>query len=332
MVRVGWTPTLALPRCAREGTGKPPLSALLADGGGVGWGSGVTHTRTTSKQMGKIMLYSRTKKWIPALILWLGVVASASAAERFITLASTTSTQASGLFDYLLPKFTEKSGVEVRVVAVGTGQALKLGEKGDADALLVHDPAGEEKFVKQGYGVDRRLVMYNDFVIVGPAADPAHIKGGRDAVAAFKAIAQAKATFLSRGDDSGTHRQELRLWETAGIDVKSASGTWYKELGAGMGAALNTAAGLDGHTMSDRATWLSFKNRARLVLLVEGDPKLYNQYSVILVNPDRHPEVKADEARSFMDWLTSPAGQQAIGSFTVEGQTLFHPNAAGGGD
>ena len=278
------------------------------------------------------MHYSRTKKWIPALILWLGVFASASAAERFITLASTTSTQASGLFDYLLPKFTEKTGIEVRVVAVGTGQALKLGEKGDADVLLVHDPAGEERFVKQGYGVDRRPVMYNDFVIVGPAADPAHIKGGRDAVAAFKAIAQAKATFLSRGDDSGTHRQELRLWETAGIDVKSASGTWYKELGAGMGAALNTAAGLDGYTLSDRATWLSFKNRARLMLLVEGDPKLYNQYSVILVNPDRHPEVKADDARGFMDWLTSPAGQQAIGSFTVEGQVLFHPNAAGGGD
>ncbi|MBA2594269.1 MAG: substrate-binding domain-containing protein [Gammaproteobacteria bacterium] len=269
---------------------------------------------------------------MPALVLWLGVFASASAAERFITLASTTSTQASGLFDYLLPKFTEKTGVEVRVVAVGTGQALKLGEKGDADVLLVHDPAGEEKFVKQGYGVDRRLVMYNDFVIVGPAADPVHTKGGRDAVAAFKAIAQAKATFLSRGDDSGTHRQELRLWEAAGIDVKSASGTWYKELGAGMGAALNTAAGLDGYTMSDRATWLSFKNRARLMLLVEGDPKLYNQYSVILVNPDRHPEVKLDDARGFMDWLTSPAGQQAIGSFTVEGQVLFHPNAAGGGD
>jgi len=273
----------------------------------------------------------KTRKWIPALILWLGVVASASAAERFITLASTTSTQASGLFDYLLPKFTEETGVEVRVVAVGTGQALKLGEKGDADALLVHDPAAEEKFVKQGYGVDRRPVMYNDFVIVGPAADPAHIKGGRDAVATFKAIAQAKATFLSRGDDSGTHRQELRLWEAADIDVKAA-GPWYKELGAGMGAALNTAAGLDGYTMSDRATWVSFKNRARLMLLVEGDPKLYNQYSVILVNPDRHPEVKADDARGFMDWLTSPAGQQAIGSFTVEGQVLFHPNAASGGN
>jgi tungstate transport system substrate-binding protein len=269
---------------------------------------------------------------IPALILWLGMFASASAAERFITLASTTSTQASGLFDYLLPKFTEKTGVEVRVVAVGTGQALKLGEKGDADALLVHDPAGEERFVKQGYGLDRRLVMYNDFVIVGPDTDPAHIKGGRDAVAAFKAIAQAKATFLSRGNDSGTHRQELRLWEATGIDIKSASGTWYKELGAGMGAALNTAAGLDGYTLSDRATWLSFKNRARLMLLVGGDAKLYNQYSVILVNPDRHPSVKADDARGFMDWLTSPAGQQAIGSFTVEGQTLFHPNAPSSGD
>jgi tungstate transport system substrate-binding protein len=194
------------------------------------------------------------------------------------------------------------------------------------------DSAGEQKFVKQDYGVDRRLVMYNDFVIVGPDADPAHIKSGRDGVAAFKGIARAKATFLSRGDDSGTHRQELRLWEAAGIDVKSASGTWYKELGAGMGAALNTAAGLDGYTMSDRATWLSFKNRARLMLLVEGDAKLYNQYSVILVNPDRHPEVKADDARGLTDWLTSAAGQQAIGSFTVEGQVLFHPNAAAGGN
>ncbi len=273
----------------------------------------------------------KTRNCVIALVLSLFAFASAGAAERFITLASTTSTQASGLFDYLLPKFTEKSGVEVRVVAVVTGQALKLGEKGDADALLVHDPAGEQKFVKQGYGLDRRPVMYNDFVIVGPDTDPAQIKGGRDAVAAFKGIAQAKATFLSRGDDSGTHRQELRLWEAAGVDVKAASGTWYKELGAGMGAALNTAAGLDGHTMSDRATWLSFKNRARLVLLVEGDEKLYNQYSVILVNPARHPEVKADDGRAFMDWLTSPAGQQAIGSLTVEGQTLFHPNAANGG-
>jgi tungstate transport system substrate-binding protein len=185
----------------------------------------------------------------------------------------------------------------------------------------VHDPAAEEKFVKQGYGGDRRPVMYNDFVIVGPAADPAHIKGGRDAVAAFKGIGQAKATFLSRGDNSGTHRQELRLWEAADTDVKAA-GPWYKELGAGMGAALNTAAGLDGYTMSDRATWMSFKNRARLMLLVEGDPKLYNEYSAIPVNPDRHPDVKADDACRFMDWLTLDAGQPGDRVFHGRGSDL----------
>jgi tungstate transport system substrate-binding protein len=275
-------------------------------------------------------IMNRSKIFASTLVLWLGLLGAAEAAERYITLASTTSTQASGLFDYLLPQFTQKTGVEVRVVAVGTGQALKLGEKGDADVLLVHDPAGEQKFVSQGYGVDRRPVMYNDFVIVGPENDPAHIEGGRDAVKAFQAIAGSKSTFLSRGDDSGTHRQELRLWAAAGIDPRAASGTWYKELGAGMGAALNTAAGLDGYTMSDRATWLSFKNRARLGLLAEGDPRLFNPYSVILVNPDRHPGVKVEDARAFSDWLCGPAGQQAVGSYVIDGQVVFHPNAAGG--
>jgi tungstate transport system substrate-binding protein len=266
------------------------------------------------------------------LRVWLLIVLAIaawppSAAERFITLASTTSTQASGLFDYLLPQFTTKTDIEVRVVAVGTGQALKLGEKGDADVLLVHDKAGELKFIQQGYGVDRREVMYNDFIVVGPSADPARIKGLKDAVLAFKKIAQTKAPFISRGDDSGTHRQELRLWEEGKVDVKSASGTWYKEVGAGMGAALNTAAGMNAYTLSDRATWLSFKNRADLILMVEGDPRLFNQYSVILVNPAKHKHVKQAEAVAFMDWLTSPEGQQAIADFKIEGQSVFHPNA-----
>jgi tungstate transport system substrate-binding protein len=215
----------------------------------------------------------------------------------------------------------------VRVVAVGTGQALKLGEKGDADVLLVHDKAGELSFIKQGYGIDRREVMYNDFVIVGPKPDPAHIKGLKEAVQALKRIAGAKALFVSRGDDSGTHRLELRLWKEAGIDVKAAPGTWYKDVGAGMGATLNTAAGLNAYTLSDRATWLTFKNRADLVLLTEGDPRLYNQYSVILVNPKRHKHVKKEAGLAFINFITSSEGQQAIAAFKVEGEPLFHPNA-----
>ena len=226
--------------------------------------------------------------------------------------------------------FKQKTGIEVRVVAVGTGQALKLGEKGDADVLLVHDKAGELKFMEQGFGVDRREVMYNDFIIVGPRQDPAGIKGQKDAVLDFKKIAKAKAPFTSRGDDSGTHRMELRLWKEAGIDVKAAQGGWYKELGAGMGATLNTAAGLNAYTLSDRATWVTFKNRADLVLLDEGDTRLFNQYSVILTNPVKHKHVKKAAALRFMDWMTSPEGQEAIGNFKVEGQTLFNPNAKPG--
>lgn len=255
------------------------------------------------------------------------MVAVSAVAGDFITLSSTTSTQNSGLFDYILPKFTTKTGIEVKVVAVGTGQAIKLGERGDADVLLVHDKAGEMKFIQQGYGIDRRLVMYNDFVIVGPQADPAGARGSQDAVKAFTKIAQAGATFVSRADDSGTHREELRLWDEAGIDVKPASGKWYKEVGAGMGATLNTAAGLNGYTLSDRATWTTFKNRGGLDLLFEGDARLFNQYAVILVNPAVQKHVKAAAARQLSDWLTSTEGQQLIGSFQVEGQTLFHPNA-----
>jgi tungstate transport system substrate-binding protein len=249
------------------------------------------------------------------------------AEEQFITLASTTSTQASGFFDYFLPLFKQKTGIEVRVVAVGTGQALKLGENGDADVLLVHDKAGELKFMEQGFGVDRREVMYNDFIIVGPRQDPAGIKGQKNAVLDFKRIAEAKAPFTSRGDDSGTHRVELRLWKEAGIDVKVAQGGWYKELGAGMGATLNTAAGLNAYTLLDRATWVTFKNRAGLVLLDEGDTRLFNQYSVILTNPEKHKHVKKAAALRLMDWMTSPEGQEAIDNFKVEGQTLFNPNA-----
>ena len=210
---------------------------------------------------------------------------------------------------------------------MGTGQALKLGENGDADVLLVHDKAGELKFVKQGYGIDRREVMYNDFVIVGPRLDPAGIAGSTDAVLALGKIAAAKLPFLSRADDSGTHRAELRLWDEARMNVRAASGTWYKELGAGMGATLNTAAGMGAYTITDRATWLSFRNRADLVLLSQGDQRLYNQYATILVNPGRHKHVKEAEARAFMDYLVSAEGQQAIADYKVGGETLFFPNA-----
>ena len=264
---------------------------------------------------------------ITSLCLALLVSGTSAAAEKFITLASTTSTQNSGLFDYALPKFTEKTGIEVRVIAVGTGQAIKLGEKGDADVLLVHDKVGELKFVKQGYGINRREVMYNDFVIVGPKSDPAGIRSVQDAVEAFRQIAQSQVPFISRGDDSGTNRQELRLWDEAHVNVKAASGKWYKEVGAGMGATLNTAAGLGGYTLTDRATWTTFRNRADLELLVEGDKRLFNQYAVIQVNPAVHESVKAEEARQFADWLVSPEGQQIIGAYKAEGQVLFHPNA-----
>jgi tungstate transport system substrate-binding protein len=250
------------------------------------------------------------------------------AAEQFITLASTTSTQASGFFDYLLPIVQQELGLEVRVIAVGTGQALKIAERGDADVLLVHDKIGEMKFVNAGLGIDRREVMYNDFVLVGPKSDPAGVRGATDAVAALRAIAGSKSTFASRADDSGTHRAELRLWDEAKVDPRLATGTWYKELGAGMGATLNTAAALNAYTMSDRATWLTFQNPAELELLSAGDPRLYNQYSVILVNPRRHAHIKAELALSFANFLCSAKGQQAIGAFQVDGTVLFNPNCA----
>jgi tungstate transport system substrate-binding protein len=252
------------------------------------------------------------------------------AQERFITVASTTSTQDSGLYDHLLPMFTKETGIEVRVVALGTGQAIKVAQQGDADVLLVHDKATEERFVAEGYGVARFDLMYNDFVIIGPSGDPAKIAGQTDAIEALRRVAAAKAPFASRGDDSGTHRTELRLWREAGIDVKAASGTWYRELGSGMGPTLNTAAGMDAYVVADRGTWIKFKNRRNLVLLVEGDRRLFNQYGVILVNPERHPHVKRVDGQAFIDWLISPKGQTAIAKFTIDGEPAFFPNSKPG--
>ncbi|MGH6929699.1 MAG: substrate-binding domain-containing protein [Dongiaceae bacterium] len=252
--------------------------------------------------------------------------AHAQADERFIIVASTTSTQDSGLFEHVLPLFTQKTGIEVRVVAKGTGQAIKEAQNGDADVLFVHDKKSEEKFVADGFGVKRFEVMYNDFVIVGPKSDPAAVKGMTDAPAALAKIATASAPFASRGDDSGTHKAELRLWTAAGVDVKAASGGWYRETGSGMGPTLNTAAGMGAYALADRATWLSFKNKGDLEIVVEGDKRLFNQYGVMLVNPQKHPHVKAAEGQAFVDWLISPEGQRAIADFKIEGQQLFFPN------
>jgi tungstate transport system substrate-binding protein len=247
--------------------------------------------------------------------------------DKFIIVQSTTSTQNSGLFDHILPIFTKKTGIEVRVVAVGTGQALKNAENGDGDVVLVHSKPDEEKFVADGWGVKRQDVMYNDFVIVGPAADSAKIAGVQDAAEALKRVAAAKAPFASRGDESGTHKAELKLWKDAGVDPKPESGTWYLETGSGMGATLNTAVGKQAYTLTDRGTWLSFANKGDFKVLVEGDPKLFNQYGVILVNPAKHEKVKAKEGQAFIDWLTSPEGQAAIASYKLDGEQLFFPNA-----
>ena len=266
-----------------------------------------------------------------AALLMVGLALSlntvARAADRFITVASTTSTENSGLFKYLLPMFAAKSGIEVRVVAQGTGQALKTGANGDADAVFVHARPAEEKFIAGGNGVRRFPVMYNDFVVIGPQTDPAGVAGGQDVTAAFRTIAGAGAAFASRGDDSGTHKAELALWQQAGIDVKQQGGGWYRELGAGMGAALNTAAQLGAYILSDRATWIAFRNKGTLNIAVEGDLRLFNQYGVILVNPEKHPHVKKADGQAFIDWLVGPEGQAAIAGFKVDGQQLFFPNA-----
>nr|WP_227644675.1 substrate-binding domain-containing protein [Halomonas beimenensis] len=242
----------------------------------------------------------------------------------YITLASTTSTENSGLFDAIIPKFTDSTGIEVRVVAVGTGQAFEIARRGDADSLLVHDTEGEKRFVAEGYASERADVMVNDFVILGPAEDPAGIEGAGSVAQALTRIRQAEAPFASRGDDSGTHRAERRLWDAAGIEP---DGAWYRELGSGMGATLNTAAGMDAYVMADRATWVAFDNRQNLALLFEGDPALFNQYGSLVLSEQRHPHLEHDLAEQWHDWLLSDAGQRAIADFTVKGQQLFFPNA-----
>jgi tungstate transport system substrate-binding protein len=249
-----------------------------------------------------------------------------AAQERSITMASTTSTEQSGLFPYLLPAFKQATGIDVRVVAVGTGQALDMGRRGDADVLFVHDRQAEEKLVAEGFGIKRTDVMYNDFVIVGPQGDPAGAKG-KDVVAALAKIAEKSAPFLSRGDRSGTHAAELRYWKMAGTDTPATKFAGYKECGCGMGPALNIAAQSDAYVLTDRGTWLSFKNRGNLVILVEGDQRLFNQYGVIVVNPAKHPHVKVQLAQAFADWVLSPAGQQTIAAYKVGGEQLFFPNA-----
>jgi tungstate transport system substrate-binding protein len=262
--------------------------------------------------------------WIAASIAAALLLASSpgAPAQDFITVASTTSTEQSGLFKHLLPEARKATGIEVRVVAVGTGQALDMGRRGDADVVFVHDPEAEAKYLAEGFGVKRYPVMYNDFVIVGPKSDPAGAKGN-DVVAALKKIAAAQAPFASRADKSGTHAAELRYWKTAGIEPK---GGWYRETGSGMGPTLNTASGMNAYALADRGTWLSFKNRGDLVILVEGDTKLFNQYGVMLVNPARYPHVKKELGQKFIDWLISPAGQAAIAAYRIEGEQLFFPN------
>ncbi len=262
-----------------------------------------------------------------AFFAWIG---PALAGESII-LQSTTSTQNSGLLDWLLPKFEKKTGIKVKVVAVGTGQALKNAARGDGDVVLVHARKLEEAFVRAGHGVDRRDVMYNDFVIVCPKDDPAGINGLKDAAEAMRRIARKKVKFVSRADDSGTHHKELALWKTAGIDPRPASGTWYIEAGRGMGATLNMAVAMRACTLTDRGTWIAHGNRGDLTIVVQGDPRLFNQYGVILVNPKRHPHVKVKAARAFIDWLTGPEGQKLIAAYRLRGQQLFFPNAGGHG-
>ena len=254
---------------------------------------------------------------------------SAEAQQRFITVASTTSTEQSGLFRHLLPIFEKKTGTQVRVVALGTGQALDMGRRGDADVVFVHAKPLEERFVAEGFGVRRFEVMYNDFILVGPKSDPAKVGGSRDIVAAFQRIKLAQAPFASRGDKSGTHFAEVELWKAAGIDIADEKGPWYRDTGSGMGPTLNTASGMNAYALTDRGTWLSFKNRGELVIAVEGDRRLFNQYGVMLVNPAKHPHVKKDLGQAFVDWIVSPEGQSAIAAYKIGGEQLFFPNAKG---
>jgi len=258
----------------------------------------------------------------------VGLAMPGHAQDTSIIVQSTTSTQNSGLFDHILPMFEKASGIKVNVVAVGTGQAIKNARNCDGDVLFVHAKPAEEKFVTEGYGVKRFDVMYNDFVIVGPAADPAKVAGRTDAAGSLKAIADAKAIFASRGDDSGTHKKELSLWKDAGVDVKAASGTWYRETGSGMGATLNASVGMGAYAITDRATWIAFRNKAEFKIAVEGDTALFNQYGIIQVDPARCPNVKADAAKSFVDWIITKDGQSAIAAYRLDGKQLFFANAA----
>lgn len=261
------------------------------------------------------------------LVLTTSFSGAVLAEDPSIVVASTTSTQDSGLFGHLLPAFKARTGITVKVVAQGTGQALDTGRRGDADVVFVHAKAAEQKFLAEGFGVKRYAVMYNDFVLIGPAADPAGVKGTKDIVAALTAIKNKQAPFVSRGDRSGTHQAEQKLWEVAGIDIAKEKSPWYREIGQGMGATLNTAGAMGGYTLSDRGTWISFKNKADLGVAVEGDRRLFNQYGIMLVNPDKHPSVKKELGQRFIDWLVSSEGQRAIASYKIDGQQLFYPNA-----
>ena len=264
---------------------------------------------------------------IAAAAAWLACGA-AWAQSTFIVVASTTSTELSGLFKHLLPAFTKQTGIEVRVVALGTGQALDTARRGDADVVLVHDPEAERRFVAEGFATRRHDVMYNDFVVVGPGADPARVAGLKDANEALRRIAAAQAPFVSRGDRSGTHAAELRLWKDAGVELEKVRGAWYRETGSGMGPALYTASGMNAYLLTDRGTWLSFRNRGELKVLVEGDRRLFNPYGVMLVNPARHAHVKAEAGQRFIDWLVSPAGQNTIADYRIDGEQLFFPSVA----
>ena len=266
--------------------------------------------------------FVRTVYLVLALACAPGVLA-----QRFITVASTTSTEQSGLFKHLLPIFERKTGIEVRVVALGTGQALDLARRGDADVVFVHAKSAEEQFLSEGHGVRRFPVMYNDFVIIGPKTDPAGIAGGGDTLDALLRIKNARAPFVSRGDRSGTHIAEVNFWTMAGIDIGMEKGPWYRETGQGMGPALNTASSMNAYLLADRATWLAFRNRGELTVLVEGDQRLMNQYGIMLVNPEKHPSVKRADGQAFIDWVVSPEGQAAIAAYRIEGEQLFFPNA-----
>ncbi len=272
---------------------------------------------------------SKLLKGFAGMLISGALVLPVAAQERTITVASTTSTEQSGLFGHLLPAFTSATGIAVKVVAVGTGQALDIGRRGDADVVFVHDRVAEETFVREGFATERRDVMYNDFIVVGPKSDPAKAAGS-DVLEGLRRIASAKAPFVSRGDKSGTHAAELRTWKDAGVDLKAVKGDWYKEIGQGMGPALNTASAQNAYLLADRGTWLSFKNRGELALLVEGDRRLFNPYGVMLVNPAKHPHVKATDGQRFVDWLVSPQGQKAIADYKIEGQQLFFPHAQAG--